>query len=180
MSIFTQRFIRKSVCTITLVLATVISAAAKNSNKDISFKGYLQGTVRGVPQGQPPTAISVEGNDAGLSGELGPFKITYRFTITIPPGSGPADPSTSAGTAEWVMANGDTIYTKFVGIGEATDTYPILRVVEYYQVTGGTGQFSNAQGQFTVKRLASADLASAANLTSGSVEGTILFSRPGH
>ncbi|MBV9036687.1 MAG: hypothetical protein JO182_19515, partial [Acidobacteriaceae bacterium] len=91
-----------------------------------------------------------------------------------------ADPSTSAGTAEWVTANGDTIYTKFVGIGEATDTYPILRVVEYYQVTGGTGQFSNAQGQFTVKRLASADLASAANLTSGSVEGTILFSRPGH
>lgn len=180
MSILTRQFIRKSACTITLVLSTVLPAAAKNTNNELSFKGYLQGAVRDVPQGQPPTSISAEGNDTGLSGELGQFKITYRFTITIPPGSGPADPSTSAGTAEWIMANGDTIYTKFVGIGQPTKTYPIVQVVEYYQVTGGTGKFVNAQGKFTVKRLSSADPASAVNLTSGSVEGAIERSQPGH
>jgi hypothetical protein len=164
-------------CTLVLLTSTALPGAAKDSAKEIPFKGYLQGTVRGVPQG--PTTISVEGNDTGLSGELGQFKITYRFTITIPPDSGPGDPSTSAGTAEWIIANGDTIYTKFVGIGEPTDTFPIVRVVEYYQVTGGTGKFSNAKGQFTVKRLSSADPSSAANLTSGGVEGIIKRSQSG-
>jgi hypothetical protein len=79
-----------------------------------------------------------------------------------------------------VTANGDTIYTKFVGIGESTGTYPIVRVVEYYHVTGGTGKFSDAQGQFTVRRLSGIDPSSAANLTSGAVEGTIILSQAGH
>jgi hypothetical protein len=105
---------------------------------------------------------------------MAPFKLTYRFTITIPPGSGTSDPATSAGSAEWVTANGDAIYTKFVGIGESTDAPGIVRVIEFYQVVGGTGKFSNAQGQFTARRLSSTDL------TSGAVEGTIVIPHVGH
>jgi hypothetical protein len=175
----------KSKILLTLLASAVIatagdtapSAKARRPDNEISVKAYLQGTVRGEPQGQPPTTVSSEGQDTGLSEELGPFKIIYRFTITFPPGSSPSDPSTSAGSAEWILPNGDSIYTKFAGIGDPADSYPIVRVVEFYQVSGGTGRFANAQGRFTVKRLSSNDPSAAANLTLGVVEGTIALHR---
>jgi len=171
---FGRRSIGKCVCTIALVLSTALPSTPRDLEKELSFKGYLQGSLKGEIQGQPPSAILVEGSDTGLSGELGAFKLTYRFTITLQPGSGPSDPATSAGSAEWVVASGDTIYTKFVGIGEATDTPGISRIAEFYEVVGGTGKFAGAQGQFSAKRLSSSDL------TSGSVEGMIVLPRVGH
>lgn len=166
-----SRLVRSSVCTIALLLPTVLFASERNSEKAISFTGYVQGSVSGSPNGQPPTSISVVGNDTGLSGELGPFKISYRFTIQ--PGPGPSGPSTAAGSAEWVIGNGDIIYTNFAAAAKSTDVPSIVRVVEFYEITGGTGRFSNAQGQITVKRLAG--IGPSPQQVFGHVEGIIEF-----
>ena len=163
-----SRFVRSSVCTVALLLPTVLFASDKHSENVISFTGYVHGSVSGSPNG---TFISVMGNDTGLSGELGPFKISYRFSIL--PASGPTDPSTAQGSAEWVFGNGDIIYTKFGAVAKGTDVPSILRVVEFYQVSGGTGRFSNVQGQITVKRLAA--FGPGLQPVFGHVEGVIEF-----
>jgi hypothetical protein len=56
-----------------------------------------------------------------------------------------------SGSAQWIAANGDSIYTTIVGQAELSDIPGgFLKVTEIHTVTGGTGRFTGAQGSFTV------------------------------
>jgi hypothetical protein len=79
---------------------------------------------------------------------------------------------TSTGTYEFTAPNGDTLTAGFTG--QASLTAPgVLSIVETATITGGTGRFADATGNFTVERLFN----QVTGLTTGSFEGTI--SSPG-
>jgi len=79
---------------------------------------------------------------------------------------------TDAGSAEWIAANGDSIYTTVVGSAIPGDV--VFTITEIHTITGGTGRFSGAEGSFTVHRthvVAPSD--DGTHVTSGWLEGTI-------
>jgi hypothetical protein len=78
---------------------------------------------------------------------------------------------TGTGTGHFVAANGDSLYT--VGTGQATPTNEpnVFHVVENLIITGGTGRFAGASGNFTTDRIV--DLTT--GITSGTISGTIVL-----
>jgi hypothetical protein len=112
-----------------------------------------------------PTSIVVTTDGTGTATHLGRFSFTQRVTVDFAAG-------TSAGTAHWVAANGDSFDTPIAGSGQPTETPGEIRITETHTITGGTGRLAGAQGRFTVERVASAITFA----TSGSFEGTITSS----
>jgi hypothetical protein len=82
---------------------------------------------------------------------------------------------TAAGSAQWIAANGDSIYTTIVGQAELSDIPGgFLKVTEIHTITGGTGRFTGAQGSFTVHRTHVRALSDdGTHVTFGWFEGTI-------
>ena len=95
--------------------------------------------------------------------------MTWEATVNLLFGS-------ATGSAHFIAANGDSIFTEFLGQGEPTDAPNVPHIVEINTITGGTGRFAGATGSFTVERLV--DLTT--GLTSGSFSGTIAYSGAGH
>ena len=138
------------------------TVAGLSTDREVPFKGRLEGAATVTPQTPPFLAVSLEGT--GNATHLG------RFTVEIPHVVNAAN-MTSTGTYRFTAANGDTVTAGFTG--QATATAGVLSVVETATITGGTGRFAGATGSFTAER----SVNQATGLTSGSFEGTI--SSPG-
>ena len=138
----------------------VVPAAAQ---KQVPFKGSLQGHETDTPQGgPPPTTVMATGSTEGIGTHVGQFSFTYQLTITLATG-------TATGSAQLIAANGDSIFTTIIGSSEPTATPGVLSITEIDTITGGTGRFAGAQGSFTVERLVN----QATGFTSGSFHGAI-------
>ena len=143
-----------------LTAGLVVPAAAQ---KQVPFKGAMQGREIDTPQGgPPPTTLSVDGGTRGIATLVGQFSFTYQITVNLASDSG-------IGSAQLIAANGDSIFTTIVGQGEPTDIPGVNRIVEINTITGGTGRFAGAVGGFTVERL----ITLATGFTSGSFHGTM-------
>lgn len=140
-------------------------AVASLAEAQVPFKGALVGHETDLLQGNPPAQILVDGGTTGVATHLGRFKMTYTVTVSLPAG-------TSVGSAELTAANGDIIFTTFVGLGVPTDIPGVNSIVENNTITGGTGRFASAKGSFTVERLV--DLNTQPAATFGSFHGTIM------
>jgi hypothetical protein len=58
----------------------------------------------------------------------------------------------ATGTAQWIAANRDSIYTTIVGQAEPSDLPGgFLKITETHTVIGGTGRFAGVEGSFTVE-----------------------------
>jgi hypothetical protein len=143
-----------------LILTAALAAPAA-AQQQVPFKGAMQGNDVDTP-GPSPSTVVVTTTGTGVGTQLGQFTFTQQSTVNLAA-------FTSAGSAHWVAANGDTIDTTLTGSAELTATPGVLSITEVHTVTGGTGRFAGAQGSFTVERLASA----VTFLTSGSFHGTI-------
>jgi hypothetical protein len=139
-----------------LTVALVVPAAAQ---KQVPFKGVLQGNDTDTCFSSPIVCVTTNGTGTGTL--LGKFSFTLENTVNILTG-------TSTGSGHFIAANGDTIDVTIVGSGEliAPD---VISITETYTITGGTGRFAGAQGSFTVERLASP----VTFMTSGAFDGTI-------
>ena len=74
----------------------------------------------------------------------------------------------SSGTARFTAANGDILLATVAG--QATRTSPTtLSIVEVYTITGGTGRFADATGNFTLN----STLDQVTGLSSGTFSGAI-------
>jgi hypothetical protein len=143
-----------------LTATFVIPAAAQ---KQVPFKGSLQGHETDTPEGgPPPTTVMATGSTEGIGTHVGQFSFTYQLTITLATG-------TATGSAQLIAANGDSIFTTIIGSSEPTATPGVLSITEIDTITGGTGRFAGAQGSFTVERL----INQATGFTSGSFHGAI-------
>jgi hypothetical protein len=148
-----------------VIIACALAAVNTSlwSQKQVPFKGAMQGHEIDTPQGgPPPTTLSVDGSVTGIASHVGQFSYTYQLTVNLADG-------TAKGSAQLVAANGDTIYTTVSGSSELTDNPDINSITEINTITGGTGRFAGAQGSFTVERLINLKTGD----TSGSFHGTI-------
>jgi hypothetical protein len=142
-----------------LTAGLALPAAAQ---KQVPFKGSLQGQEIDTPQGgPPPTTLIANGSTTGIATLVGQFSFTYQLTVNLANG-------TATGSGHLIAANGDSIDTTITGSSDLT-TPGIAIITEIDTITGGTGRFSGSQGSFTVERLVNV----ATGFTSGSFHGTI-------
>ncbi len=160
---------RSSIC---LPVAAMILAAGfavpAAAEKHVSIVGAILGHENDVPQGTPPSTLSVDGLATGIATHLGRCTAIWKLTVNLADGS-------ATGTSQFSAANGDSIFTTIAGQGDPTDTPGLNRIVEINTVTGGTGRFAGAKGTLTMERLV--DLNTGA--TSGWFHGTIVLSSSG-
>jgi hypothetical protein len=145
-------------------LALLQLAGTAAAGEQVPFKGRLEGsyTVTVVP----PIG-TFQGSGSGEATHLGGF--TYEFPHTVNFGT---TPPTGIGTYSFTAANGDKVFAEF--LGQSTPVAPgFVLVEEEGVITGGTGRFANASGEFTITRLVD----QVNQITVGSFEGTI--SSPG-
>jgi len=137
-----------------LTAALAIPAAAQ---QQVPFKG----TFQGKDDVKPPT-ITTTGT--GIGTLIGKFSLTQELTLTS--GTGPA---------HWVAANGDSIDSTFVASADfGTQSLGYITVTEIHTITGGTGRFAGAQGNFVLVRTHIVELsADGTHVTFGSFHGTI-------
>ena len=146
------------------VLVLLGLAGPVAAGEQVPFKGRLEGVITQTRLDPPFISVLVEGT--GNATHLG------RFTFARPHLGNLATGSTS-GSYHFIAANGDTLTANFSGQTSPTSIPGVLSTVETATITGGTGRFADANGEFTVVRLVD----QATMTTFGSFEGTI--SSPG-
>ena len=152
--------IRKTICVlIAALMVTAGFAFAGGADRPVPFKGTFQGTDADTCFNFPIACVDTQGT--GISTVIGQFTFTMNNHVNVTNG-------TDYGTVTLTAANGDTITTTYVGSGETVGPN-LFSITEVHTITGGTGRFADAQGSFTVERMASGTTF----LTSGSIHGTI-------
>ena len=134
--------------------AMILTAALANpAAAQTSCAGFAPGCFKGIFQGQdahdilPPgaTTVAIRTAARGTGTHLGRFSLIREVTGSLVDFS-------ATGSAQWIAANRDSIYTTIVGQAELSDLPGgFLRVTETHTITGGTGGFAGAQGSFTVE-----------------------------
>ena len=125
------------------------------------FRGTLEGRETSFTPLGPTTALfGSEGT--GIATHLGRYTITIALTL---------DFATSTGTEQSTLtaANGDLLYTTATTRGTPTGDGVTISVVETATITGGTGRFAGASGDYILRCLVN----QATGVSTGTFEGTI-------
>ena len=137
-----------SIARLTLALLAVLAlagpAAAKGQEKQVPFKGRLDGVATVAPLTPPFVAVNIEGS--GNATQLG------RFEVSIPHVTNRSN-GTAVGTYEFTAANGDTLTADFTSQVTPTDVPGVVNVAVTATITGGTGRFAGATGSFVGDRV---------------------------
>jgi hypothetical protein len=171
-----------SIAALTLTTVLAVPAAAQTS-----CAGFAPGCFKGIFQGEdahdtlPPgaTTVAIRTTATGTGTRLGRFSLIREITGNLVDFS-------ATGSAQWVAANGDSIYTTIVGQAVLSDLPGgFLKVTEDHTITGGTGRFTAAQGIFTVELFHKLEASSVlggveAHDIFGSFDGTINFRGAAH
>jgi hypothetical protein len=134
-------------------------AAAKAA---VPMKGSVHVNVTYRPD-FPNMLIYIQGDGTGNATHLGKFTVHYEVVLNL-------QTQVGTGTAIIVAANGDQLFTDNVGTVAPTGNPNENQIVETYTITGGTGRFEGASGQFGGTRLVD----TAAGISWGSFEGEIV------
>ena len=124
---------------IAVAAVSLTSIAASAVAAETPFKGTVNADETVVPA--PPTA-SLTRDGTGAATYLGRYTEHIVMTINLPTLS-------SSGTATFTAANGDTLTATVFGQATRTGS-TTLSIVEVYTITGGTGRFADATGNFTL------------------------------
>ena len=143
------------------LLASTAFAAPAATERHLLFKGSLQAIE--TNEVVFPT-LFVDGTGSGNATQLGLYTIAFLVEVDIPTLSGPA-------SATLIAANGDRIFAEGKGQGAPTSNPDEVAIVETYTITGGTGRFAGAAGNFTVERL----LDQSTGASSGSFNGVLVL-----
>ena len=112
-----------------VLLAMTVTAAA--AQKQVPFKGSMQGQEIDTPEGgPPPTTLSADGSATGMATLVGQFSFSYQLTVNLANG-------TATGSAQLIAANGDSVFTTIAGSSEPTATPGVLSITEIDTITGG-------------------------------------------
>lgn len=123
----------------------------------LPFHGSLQATE--TETGAFPI-LSVHLTGAGTATHLGQFTESSEFQLDL-------RTATGAGSFTLTSANGDRLTGSITG--RAVVANGVASITEIATITGGTGRFAQASGQFTVVR----SLDQATGVSSGSFDGTL-------
>jgi hypothetical protein len=124
-------------------------AGPAEAKKSVPFKGFIQADEESFPLFPPdvpfPT-LFVEASGSGVATQLGKFTVTYEVEVNL-------DTFFGVGSAEYVAANGDKIFSEGHGQGTVPTEDGTSLIIETNIITGGTGRFEGATGQFTLVRI---------------------------
>jgi hypothetical protein len=123
---------------------------------ELPFRGSL--TAKEVDIVSFPTLLA-EGSAEGTATHLGRYTAEFNATVSVLDG-------TATGTFTFRAANGDRLFSTFVGLGVGE---PIATITETLTITGGTGRLAGASGRLVVRR--TLDLTT--GVSSGSIDGSI-------
>jgi hypothetical protein len=177
MTTITKSRIYVSIAATILTAALAVPVAAQTSCPDSApgcFKGTFQGQDAHDTLATEATSVVIRTTAIGVGTRLGRFSLDREVT-------GNLLNFTAAGSAHWVAANGDLIYTTVFGQAELSDLPGgFLKVTETHTITGGTGRFAGAQGSFTVELFHKLEVSGVAGGVethdiSGSFHGTLNF-----
>lgn len=145
---------------IIVVMSTTFAAPA-GTVRELPLRGSIE-AVETYVVNFPIMSVTAIGS--GHASQLGRFTVSYEVAVDLTTVSGPA-------SAEFVAANGDSIYA--TGSGQATETGApgVFNIVENYTITGGTGRFAGASGTITLDRVVDTNT----GVTSGTISGTIVL-----
>lgn len=143
-----------------LVVGTTLAAAS--SSRPLPLRGSIEALETYQING--PTMF-VTASGSGQVTHLGRYTVTYEVEVDLPTGTG-TDLS-----AHYVAANGDSVFAEGSGQATPTDDAAVFVVVENYTITGGTGRFDGATGNFTETRQVNIET----GVTSGTITGTIVL-----
>ena len=144
--------------------ANATGAGLLSQGQEVPFKGTWEGALTARTVTPPFLSISFDGT--GNATHLGRFTVEIQIALNT-------TNRTLTGTYEFTAANGDTLTADFTGQSPLTAPGVPQTSLETATITGGTGRFASASGNFSAKRVV--DLAT--GLTTGSFKGTI--SSPG-
>jgi hypothetical protein len=142
--------------------ADTLSAAAPQ----IPFKGRLSGSWTADFDAPPSPFFTVVFDGSGNGTHLGRFVFHTVHRVNTVDGS-------AAGSYQLTSANGDTLAGDFTGASRPTLTPNVFAIVETVAVTGGTGRFAGASGEFVIERLVDFNTST----SSGTFEGAITLAR---
>lgn len=158
-----SRFVSRYGRTVALaVVATLALAGPAVAGDSVPYSGAFAGSYTVTPIPDTPTAkLVVDGG--GVATQLGLFAIEIPHVVNF------ANLS-AVGTYRITAANGDELHGTFTGQSTPIGTEGLyVLVTENVTITGGTGRFLNATGEFTTVRLVDR-----ANLrTAGTFAGSI-------
>jgi len=136
-------------------------AQAKAQNgAEVPFRGSFTATDQGVVV---PPHLLVQGTGGGNATHLGRFTMTYSAVADL------ATP-TATGTFTFTAANGDQLFTTFVGVADTIEP-GVISFTETLTIVGGTGRFIGAAGILTVRRIANVNFATGTSTSTGSFDG---------
>ena len=181
MTIRTRSQIYLSIAAMIMTAALAVPAAAQTSCAEFApgcFRGIFQGEDAHDILAPGATSVVIRTTATGVGTRLGRFSLNREITANLVNFS-------AAGSAQWVAANGDSIYTTVVGQAEPSDLPGgFLKVTEHHTITGGSGRFTEAQGSFCVELFHRLEASGAAGGVEthdvfGSFHGTITFRAAG-
>ena len=167
-----------SIAAMILTAALTVPEAWAQASCAGSAPGCFKGTFQGEDAHDtlPPdaTTVVIHTTATGTATHLGQFSLIRAVTGNLTNFS-------ATGSAQWIAANRDSIYTTVFGQAELSDAYGgSLKVTEIHIITGGTGRLTGAQGSFTVvlfHKLAVSGVSAGVEThdIAGSFHGTITF-----
>ena len=128
------------------VLATLGLAGPAAAQHQVPFHGAFEGDYTVTPIPNTPTATLVV-SASGTGSQVGAFELEIPHVVNF---------ATASATGSYLMtaANGDMVIGSFTGHATPIGSdghYAML--VEDVTITGGTGRFEGATGDFTAVRL---------------------------
>jgi len=155
-----------SVWTIVALLLVILlmgtTLAAASGRKPLPLKGSIE-AVETYQVNGPSMFVTATGT--GEATHLGRYTVSYEVEVDLPTGSG------TGLSAQYVAANGDTLFADGSGQATPTDDPTVFVVVETFTITGGTGRLDGATGNFTEERRVNI----VTGVTSGTISGTIVL-----
>ena len=156
----------KTAILITAMFLTAGLASPVAADPKLPFSGSMEASESYTDFGQPPILFFVNAGGTATTTRLGQFTMAYTFMVDY------VSDAATVGRARFIAANGDNIFTTCTGIG-SPPVDNVASIVEMHTITGGTGHFAGAKGEFTVRRLVTFGPDGTTGTTAGSIDGTI-------
>jgi hypothetical protein len=150
-----------SAASLALAVVAVLGLAGPSAaGEQVPFNGILAGDVTHTPIDETHDGVDIAAT--GTANHLGHFTLDVPHIVD-------RTTRTAVGSYQFTAANGDTVYAEFSGLATPTEIPGVLYIVETATITGGTGRFAGATGNFIAERWYD----TVAGTTVGSFEGTI-------
>jgi len=156
---------KKTFVSTVIALLLLIVLASTTFAAPVATEKLLKGSFDAVETHElAPPIMFVDATGLGNATHLGLFTYNLQAEVSLPS-------LAASASATLIAANGDMIFGEGVGQGTPTGDPSVVSIVETYTITGGTGRFAGATGNFTVERL----LDRATLVSSGTISGNIVL-----